>query len=304
MVIKKTRTKTRAKTGKISKKPVSEKKTANMAIRKEAAAAREVFALPPSRLERVLHRIPPPRSDKTRDIDVEEYLVARWQDKAKQSKVMLLLEALKNAKPASAVKKAISLDNLRDFSHITFAYRHPFYTASAKSVLAKKETMDKLHANPWALKFATIIFMALVVSAAVGRTMPNLAESLVSGSDRIMLAPFFVISRDTVVYLSGGRKEAAEKEGLSIQASPPKPAPEELGDYIRRHREELDAGFSGQPRTLLIRWEDIKGRVAGAEEISGRPAPAPAKTGLLDALRGDLRIFIGLFGRLTDKTGE
>jgi hypothetical protein len=163
--------------------------------------------------------------------------------------------------------------------------------------------MDKLHANPWALKFATIIFMALVVSAAVGRTMPNLADSLVRASDRIMLAPFFVISRDTVVYLSGGDGRGSnEKENVSIQrGSLPKPSPEELGDYIRRHREEFDADFSGQTRTLLIRWEDFKGKVAGAEEMNldtGRP---PAKTGLFSALRGDFRILMALLNRLTDK---
>jgi hypothetical protein len=118
MAVKKVKTKARTKSGKsvkIAKKPRLRKSPVKSGLKKETAAPREIFALPPSRLERVLHRIPPPRSDKNQDIDVEEYLVAHWQDRAKQSKVTLLLEALKNAKPASAVKKAISLDNMRDF---------------------------------------------------------------------------------------------------------------------------------------------------------------------------------------------
>jgi len=292
---------------KINKKPVKktgEKKSGPACVKvskDEEANNKNIIILPESRLARVLNKIPHLKLD-GENVDIEEYLVTKWREKAEKSQIGLFLSAVKSGVNNLDGWMKKQLGNWRDYGHIAFPYPNSLYTIGEKTVLAKKETLSMIKARPAVVKLATLCLMALIVAAAVVRFLPSPAGKYLTMADKFFLAPFYVISQNNVSFLR------ESMFGLNKPARQPLPStrPAQIDQdffagFIADHAGELVSLRAAGQNTYIIRLDDLKGRAAGAAEMAANQPKTVKESGLMETVREDAGILLAMIGRWIEK---
>ena len=210
-----------------------------------------------NRLRWVLSKLPS-LSDLEKKEDIEEYLSAKWQKKAKQKQLDILLDLIEEKDINKSLKKLLAKSSndraSLEFNPETWVGKNKLNQNLIKQTMVLRPIRFARLGRALAIAVVILMFSFLAVEF-----MPKRVDKYLALIDNTLKKPIVGINR--LMGLGGPRRLLNNKLQENIIVNK-----ENLSKYIINNQNKLENAVSQGTKSFAVTADDINGRVAGVED--------------------------------------